>query len=153
MDEIDVSILKILQSDARKSLKEISGRVGLSLPATGERLRKMERSGLIRGYTALLDREKLGLDFCCFCLIILSRHESRHNEGFLAFVRGRPDILECHRITGSHEYLLKIVTKSPKTLESLLVALRDDWGVVKSSTYTVLSTTKEQPTAGPEAGG
>lgn len=146
MDDIDVSILKILQQNARISMREISRQVNLSLPATIERHRKLEREGYIEGYATLLDREKLGKYYCCFCLLIMKYGDSHNDEEFLSFVKANPDVLECHRITGSYEYLLKIVTQSPKTLENMLAKLRDKWGVMKSSTFTVLSSIKEQPT-------
>jgi len=145
MDETDRAIIKALQAEARTSIKELSAQVGLSLPATSERLRKLERSGFISGYTALLNHEKFGKHFCCFCLMTLGRHDSHHDDAFLSFIRDTPDILECHCVTGSYEYILKIVTESPKSLDKILVSLRDKWGVVKSSTYTVLSSVKERP--------
>lgn len=145
MDKKDIDILNILSQEARSPLKEISARVGLSLPATGERIRKLEKSGLIKAYAAILDREKLDKEFCCFCLMILARPDTYKSAAFLEFVRNNPDILECHCITGAYEFILKIVTHSPRTLEETLAHLREKWGVVKSSTFTVLSTIKENP--------
>ena len=144
MDKTDLEILSVLTRDARSSLKEVASRIGLSLPATSERVRKLEKSGVIKGYKAILDRDKLDKEFCCFCLLILARHDSHKNDAFLNFVKNNPDILECHCITGAYEYILKIVTRSPKTLEEILARLRENWGVVKSSTYTVLSSIKEE---------
>ncbi|MDL2259748.1 Lrp/AsnC family transcriptional regulator [Deltaproteobacteria bacterium OttesenSCG-928-K17] len=149
MDKIDAAILKALQLEARISIKELSSRVGLSLPATSERLRKMEKSGVISGYTALLDREKFGQNFCCFCLLTLGRPDSHNNSAFLTFIQETREILECHCVTGSYEYILKIVTESPKSLERILASLRNNWGVVKSSTYTVLASIKERPSISP----
>lgn len=149
MDEIDRHLLRELRLDARCSIKELGERIGLSLSSTRERLRKLEQSGVIRGYAALLDHEQLEKYYCCFCLLILSNHDSHRDGEFLSFVQQSADILECHRITGAHEYLLKIVTRSPKTLEQLLTDLRNRWGVTRSSTYTVLSTLKEEPSAVP----
>ena len=149
MDEIDLSLLRELRQDARCSLKELGERIGLSLSSTRERLRKLEQRGVIRGYAALLDHEQMGLHYCCFCLLILRDSGAHRDDEFLTFIEGSKDILECHRITGAHEYLLKIVTRSPKTLEHTLADLRNHWGVVRSNTYTVLSTLKEVPSAEP----
>lgn len=152
MDKTDRKILVQLQQNARQSVKEISAVVGLSLPTVSERIRKLEQGGVIKGYTALLDHEKFGQQFCCFCLLILRGSETNFDSEFMAYMRGNPRILECHRLLGNYEYLLKVVTSSVRDLEALLCHLRDDWGILKSSTYTVLNTIKEEASLGAQAG-
>lgn len=153
MDKLDREILKILQSDARTSLKSIASQINLSLPATSERLRKLEQSGCIQKYTAILDATKFDKLFYCFCFITL---DPKYNEAmkasntFLAFCAQHTDILECHCIAGDHEYVLKIVTKSVHTLNQLLNEMRMNYAVIKSKTYTVLSTAKENHSISPE---
>lgn len=149
MDETDVAIMTILQANARASIKEISGHVSLSVPAVSSRLRKLEDAGVIKGYTAIFDEEKFDKDFCCFCTLLLDDHNLR-SDSFFSYITSSSDILECHRVTGTHEYLLKIRTKSPKNLEHILAEMRERWGVVQSITYTVLSTMKERASVAPE---
>ncbi|MCC8109871.1 MAG: Lrp/AsnC family transcriptional regulator [Planctomycetes bacterium] len=147
MDDLDVRLLNALQKNSRASLKEIATQVCLSIPATSERLRKLERAGIITGYSVIVDNEKLGRPFLCFCFLTLGAHDSHRAESFLEFIRSEPDILECHRITGGHEYLVKIATRSPRELEELLVRMRDDFGVIKTDTHTILSSLKSSAAA------
>jgi Transcriptional regulators len=142
MDDIDFRLLKALQQNARASLKEIAARINLSIPATSERLRKLENSGVISGYSVILDSEKLGNYFHCFCFLTLDGHGSHRSDQFLEHILRQPEILECYRITGGHEYLVKIATRSPKNLEEILVRMRDEWGVVRTDTHTILSALK-----------
>lgn len=143
MDKLDVSILQILQENARVSLKDISKQISLSIPATSERLRKLEREGYIDNYTAVLNTEKFEREFICFCMVTLSSHTLEYDIAFRKFAEATPDILECHRVTGEYEYILKIITKSSRTMEDLLQKMRAEANVVNTSTFTVLTTSKE----------
>lgn len=143
MDEIDMRILKLLQQDARRPLKEIGEQVSLSLPAARERVRKLEREGYISGYTAVLDPSRFDRRFLCFCLLVIRQDWPGHERDLYAFARERGEVLECHRVTGAYEYLLKLRVSAPAQLEALLKELRVGCGVQKSSTYTVLSSAKE----------
>lgn len=150
MDSIDLIIIQSVEENARISIKDISARINLSIPATSERLKKLEKSGIIKGYTVIVDHEKLKKNFCCFCLVVLNSPYSTDTD-FMNYVQDTNDILECHRVTGTYEYLLKIKTSSPRSLETLLATLRDRWGVAQSLTHTVLSTFKEKSSAIPES--
>lgn len=152
MDDTDRKILSRLQANARRSNKEISAEVGLSPPTVSERIRKLEQAGIINGYTAKLNRERFGQDICCFSLLILRGAETNFDSEFVAYMRGNPYILECHRLIGNYEYLLKVVAGSVRELEAFLCHLREDWGVIKSTTYTVIATLKEEASLGAEAG-
>lgn len=150
MDAIDLAMLKLLQKNARISLSEISGQINLSLPSVSERLRKLERSGVIEGYTVKLNPDKFGRNLWCYCFIVMKDKNAHSDDAFLQFIAGEPDILECHCITGDYEYLLKIATKSTKELERLLARLREQFPVVRSNTVTVLSTIKDADWCLPE---
>ncbi|MDR0885138.1 MAG: Lrp/AsnC family transcriptional regulator [Clostridiales Family XIII bacterium] len=149
MDEIDKNILKTLRYDARISLKNLSQSINLSLPATSERVKKLERSGVIKGYVTLLNPEKFHKEFACFCMVELSSHNVANDEIFAAFAKNHPDILECHRITGQYEYMLKIATTSAKGMEKILEAMKSKH-VINTSTFTVLATHKEEVTIQPD---
>jgi len=145
MDKIDTNILQALKKNARASLKDISMQINLSIPSTSERLRKLEQSGIIRGYTVLLDNQKLEKSFTCLCMIALMEDSFCLQKKFRQFILQSPEIVECHCVTGECEYVLKVVTNSIKTLEALLLSFRTDYGIVKSHTYAVLSTVKDYP--------
>jgi len=145
IDDIDKSLIRALQKNARSSLKDLSNQINLSLPSTSERLRKLEKNGYIIGYKVLLDRQKLGQSITCFCMIVLKEQNFDSEKEFRKLIKQRTEIVECHCITGEYEYILKIVTESTRTLERLLESFREDFSITKSYTYAVLSTIKEEP--------
>jgi Lrp/AsnC family leucine-responsive transcriptional regulator len=150
MDEIDKSILKNILNNARMPLSELSRRINLSLPATSERLRKLERSGLIKSYATLLDPEKTGRAFSCFCLIKLKEHAASDAKALIDFAAQEGDIIECHHITGEYNYLLKILTHSPKDMESLIKRMQVEINVSNTDTIIVLHTHKDVVSPFPE---
>lgn len=149
MDEIDLVILSELQKDARKSLNEISHIVNLSLPAVSERVRKLERSNAIIKYTIILNPEKFNKTLSCLCFLNLEGKSEKTSLQFYDFVLAEPDIICCHCITGQHEYVLKIMTESTKSLQTLLERMRHDTPVQFTNTYVILSTIKDMPSLPP----
>jgi len=143
IDEIDLSILKELSKDARTPLSSISSKVNLSVPAISERIKKLEKGGYINKYTTVLEPKMFNKNLICFCLITLKYDEERL-EVFKEIVKSEPDILECHCITGEYEYLLKIITDGPESLEKLLSFIRRKALVLTSSTSISLSTLKNE---------
>jgi Lrp/AsnC family leucine-responsive transcriptional regulator len=141
LDETDVKILEILQREGRTKRNELAEVVGLSLPAASERLKKLEESGIITGYSAKLDHRMLGKDVTAF--IIITVDSSRHFPAFLEHTGNTVEILECHAITGEGTHLLKIRTENTSGLEKLLAKIQSWQGVTKTTTSIVLSTTKE----------
>ncbi len=141
IDEIDTKILEILQREGRTKRNELAERVGLSLPAVSERLKKLEESGLIMGYYARLDHHLLGNDVTAF--IIATIDSSKHFAAFVEHVHSTPEILECHAITGDGTHLIKIRTENTSGLEKLLAKIQSWQGVAKTRTSVVLSTSKE----------
>lgn len=117
LDETDIRILELLQTDGRLSNAEIARRVDLSPPATHSRVKRLEESGIIRQYTTLLDRERLGYDMVCFINVSLQLHQLEAVERFKALVQDLPEVLECHHITGQYDYLLKAVFRNRAELQ------------------------------------
>ncbi|GHV29611.1 AsnC family transcriptional regulator [Spirochaetia bacterium] len=144
MDAIDRKILEILRKKARIPLKELSYQVNRSLPSTSERLHKLERAGYIKEYAAILDPKKFNKEFTCFCMVEFSRHDIDYDRDFVDFVMACPEILECHRITGTYEYMLKIVTRSVKDMEQLIEVMRLEKRVINTSTITILTSIKDE---------
>lgn len=141
LDDIDLKILEIIQKQGRTRRNDLADRVGLSLPAASERLRKLEEAGIIRGYHARLDHRMLGKDITAF--IVVTVDSSKHYATFVEHVQSTDDILECHAITGEGTHLLKIRTENTSSLEKLLAKIQSWTGVVKTTTSLVLSTPKE----------
>lgn len=141
LDAIDHALLEQLQADAKASLAELGAHVGLSAPSVMERIRKLEASGVITGYHAALDARRLGLDITAF--IGVSINYPKDIERFLEELGGRPQVLECHHVTGGHTLLLKVKTRNTASLESLLSAVREVEGVTRTETMVVLSTKSE----------
>ncbi|GHV75864.1 AsnC family transcriptional regulator [Spirochaetia bacterium] len=150
MDAIDRKILDILRKKARIPLKELSHEVDRSLPSTSERLHKLEHAGYIKEYAAILDPKKFNKEFTCFCMVEFSRHDIDYDRDFVDFVMHCPEILECHRITGTYEYMLKIVTRSVKDMEQLIEVMRLEKRVINTSTITILTSIKDEASIGAE---
>jgi Lrp/AsnC family leucine-responsive transcriptional regulator len=150
LDATDRKILGILRKRARIPLKEMSAHVNLSLPATSERLHKLEKSGYIKEYAAILDPQKFNKEFTCYCMVEFSRHDMDYDREFVDFVMNCPEIIACHRITGSYEYMLKIITRSVRDMEQLIEIMRSEKRVINTSTITVLSSLKDEASIGPE---
>ncbi len=147
-DLIDEQILKLLVQDAKTPLARLSASVNLSVPAVSERIRKLVGAGYIGGYTLVLDPLRFGKALTCYTFVSL-RYDEAKLENFLAFVQTEPDILECHLVTGDHEYMLKIVTEDPRRLGEILGELRKQAEVLTSSTSISLSTLKQSRTIDP----
>jgi Lrp/AsnC family leucine-responsive transcriptional regulator len=148
MDDIDIKILRVLQKDARASLADIGQKVRLSVSAVGERVKKLEASGVIGRYVAIIDGSSFHKELMAFMFISLEKPSFA--ETFLRFVQTENDILECHYIAGNYDYVLKIVTNSPSTLEKLLTKIKSVPGIDKTYTNVVLATCKNNKSVFPE---
>jgi Lrp/AsnC family leucine-responsive transcriptional regulator len=141
VDEIDIKILDILQARGRTKRNELADKIGLSLPSASERLRKLEESKYIVGYTATVDYRKLGKDITAFISVIID--SSKRYQNFIDHATAQEEILECHAITGEGSHLLKVRTESTITLEKLLSKIQSWPGITGTRTNLVLSTSKE----------
>ncbi len=144
LDKIDLKILDILQREGRISNAELARRIALSQPATHARLKRLEQSGVIRSYLAVLDREKLGFEMLCFVHVILEKHQPDWVKTFHANVMNMPEVVECYHVTGEFDYLLKVVMRHRRELEEFLVEkLSHIPGVGRVHTSVVLREVKE----------
>jgi DNA-binding Lrp family transcriptional regulator len=144
LDDLDRRILNILQKDARRSRAEIGRDVGLSAAAVHERIKKLERAGVIRQYAALLDPEKAHCDLLAFVQIFLDH--PRHEAMLLREVVAMSEVQECHRITGAATILMKVRAPDRRGLQRLILdRLNAMEGIRGTETVLVLSTAKETP--------
>lgn len=143
LDDLDRALLHALQEDARRSNVELARLVDLSATGLQKRLRRLEESGVITGYTARLAREALGYDMLCFVQVTLQRHEPDAVDNFRREVQAMPEVLECHHLTGEFDYLLKVVVLNRKHLERFILnTLTPVRGMDKIRTSLVLSEIK-----------
>ena len=108
IDTISRNILRALESNGRISNIELAEHVGLSPSACLRRVQDLERIGIIKGYRAVLDREKLGTGITAFVMVGLSAHLSKDARAFELAMEAAPQVRECHNITGAVEYLLRV---------------------------------------------
>ena len=143
LDEIDSTLLTILQEDARLSNAELARRVDLSATGLHKRLRRLQDAGVIARYVAVVDREAVGFDMLCFVQVTLQRHAPDAVENFRREVQTMPEVLECHHLTGEFDYLLKVVVRNRKHLEQFILhTLTPVRGMDKIRTSLVLSEIK-----------
>jgi len=110
-DSVDRKILSILEKNARISNAELAEKVNLSPTPCLRRLRKLESTGLIRGYAALLDEKALGLHASALLFVNLEKNTKENAEQFEAALKLLPEVLECFVVAGRHDYVLRIVTR------------------------------------------
>jgi DNA-binding Lrp family transcriptional regulator len=109
LDHHDRAILRLLQQDARITNTLLAERVSLSESATLRRVKALEESGFIEGYTALIDQQRVGYPVNVFVSITLDRQSQPGLEAFESAVRKVPEVMECYLMTGEHDYLLRLV--------------------------------------------
>lgn len=137
MDKLDSEIIKLLNSNARMSLKQIAGTVGLTSPAIKTRIEKMEKDGIIRGYSLDLNTKAIGFMVTAFISVAV---DSAVKNEFYAYIQECPNVVECHGITGNYFALLKVIFKSTMDLDNFLSTIQK-YG--ETSTNIVLSTYKD----------
>ncbi len=143
LDPTDRAILHELQQNARITNTELAQRVDLSAPGVQKRLRKLEENGVIRRYAAVVNPEAVGYDMLCFVQVTLQRHEPTAVEHFRQVIQEMPEVLECYHLTGEHDYLLKVVVRNRKHLETFLLdTLTPVPGMDKIRTSLVLNEIK-----------
>lgn len=121
--EIDAKswkILQVLQDDARISLTELAGRVALSVPAVSERLKRLEESGVITGYRAVVPPAEVGYGIMALIGITTAQPDKQR---LLSLLQGRPEVLECHHVTGQDSVMMKVVTTDIGALEAFVAGI------------------------------
>ncbi|MCE2915293.1 MAG: Lrp/AsnC family transcriptional regulator [Rubrivivax sp.] len=113
LDGIDRRILQALQGQGRITYDELASQVGLSSSATLRRVKRLEESGVIAGYAALLAPERLGLGLTAYITVRLEKHSDRRNpmDAFAAAVQAWPEVVECSALTGEMDYLLRVLVR------------------------------------------
>jgi len=140
MDAIDYKILTCLKENARENATNIGAKINLSTSAVIERIKKLESSGMIQQYTTIINQSALGREL--FAFIYVSLEHPKHYENFVEKIKGNSSVAECYYIAGDFDFILKVVTKTGKTLEEILNYIKGISGVSLTRTSVVLSTNK-----------
>lgn len=144
MDTNDIKTLGLLQEDGRASWTRLGEFLGVTGPAAAERVRRLEQRGVIRGFTALIDPESVGLALTAF--IAVSLEKPTHRAAFLERVQALPEIQECHHCTGDDDYLLKVRCRGVSDLDRVInTELKAVRGVLRTRTTIVMRTSKDSP--------
>ena len=145
LDRLNKRILRELTSDGRVSNTELADRVGLSASACLRRVQDLERLGVIKSYRAVLNPAALGIGFTAYIAVGLSDHSKISQEAFQEAIALSPEVRECHNITGSFEYILRIETEN---LASYKVFHTDVLGTLPQvnsiTTYVVMDSPKDE---------
>jgi Lrp/AsnC family leucine-responsive transcriptional regulator len=120
LDKQDLILLSELQRDSRQTVQQLADAAGLSSTPAWKRVKEMEATGVIRGYTALVDREKIGLSLCVLAEINLTRHNEDDVRRFEREVSSCPPIVSCYSTTGQADYVVKVLVPDIKAYESFL---------------------------------
>ncbi|MDY7023111.1 MAG: Lrp/AsnC family transcriptional regulator [Cyanobacteriota bacterium] len=142
MDTIDIKVIQYLMAQGRITWSELATLLGLSAPATAERVKRLEEKGIIEGYNARINPEAVGCQLTAFIAVTLQQPQYR--AAFLQQIQKMPEVMECHHVTGDDDYLLKVRCQDTHHLEQIVSEeIKGIAGILKTRTTVVLSTPKE----------
>ena len=121
LDFTDKNLLNLLQQDAKQTTKALSLKLNLSVTAVYERIKKLEKEGIIQHYVALLNSNKIERGFVVFCHLKLIQHTKEFISKFESQVIRLPEVLECHHVSGDYDYILKILVKDMEAYREFLI--------------------------------
>ncbi|MEO8608056.1 MAG: Lrp/AsnC family transcriptional regulator [Chloroflexota bacterium] len=142
-DQLDHAILKELQMNGRISVADLARKIHLSPPAVHQRIKRLEREGVIRQYVALVDREAAGYDVLCFIRVSIQPHTKTRMSDFQASMQALSAVLECYHTAGSFDLLMKVLVRDHKELDHFISEhLMTIAGVERIETNVVLNEMK-----------
>ena len=147
IQDADVLILQVLQSDGRLSMQEVAEKTGLSASQCWRRVRDLEAAGIISGYAAQVKAKSVGLSAIAYVHVALRDHEEDSVSSFLRLVETETQIVECASITGDHDFVLKIYARGPEYLEDFIMRRLLKSGLVKDTRSNFIL--REMKTRGP----
>ena len=140
LDRVDRDILAILQNDGRSSASYIAQEIGMSIPAVTDRIKKLQESGIIMGFTTVLNHRKAGLDVSAFITVI--SESSGHYSDVVRETNNSPEIIQCFTTTGNGSHVLFALVENTHSLEKLLRKIQSWPGVMRTETQIILSSYK-----------
>jgi len=148
LDDVDLKILNLLLQDGRIAHTAIGKEIELSGPSVYARIQRMEREGIIKGYSVILAPEKVGRGLAAF-VRIRTQTPGYDSDAFERFLQEEEQIVECHDVDGEDCYILKVRTASTQSLQKLLAAIRSFPGITRTVTTIALETLKEEGSVRP----
>ncbi|MCX2719737.1 Lrp/AsnC family transcriptional regulator [Lentiprolixibacter aurantiacus] len=121
LDQVDVNLLNLLQADSKQTTKAFASTLGLSSTAVYERIKRLERNGVIRKYVALIDKSKVDRDFTVLCHVKLIQHIKENVEQFEREVLKLEEVSECFHVSGDYDYILKIHVRDMQAYREFMV--------------------------------
>jgi Lrp/AsnC family transcriptional regulator, leucine-responsive regulatory protein len=121
MDVIDRKIIKLLQEDLKQNTKEIAKKIGLTVSPTYERIKKLEESGVIKKYIAIIDRDKIGQKIMVYCQISLMKHSRELIDNFINAINSYPEVLVCQHVSGNYDFLLKLGVEDMNAYQKFVI--------------------------------
>jgi DNA-binding Lrp family transcriptional regulator len=144
LDETDKKILEIIQKDGRITNTKLASTIGISQPAMLERVRRLESSGVIACYNAILDRDKIGLEVMVFVAVSLAIHQLSSVDKIKKKMVSFPEVLECYQVSGDDDFILKVALENINSyMEFVMNKLSKIDGIRKVKSSFVLSTVKD----------
>lgn len=122
LDKLDRQLLGLLQEDAKRTNKALALHLGLSVTAVYERIKKLEKLGVIKKYVALIDKSKVNKGYVAFCHVKLVQHSQEYVMKFEREVGKLEEVLECYHISGDYDYILKVLVKDMAAFREFMVA-------------------------------
>lgn len=141
LDLIDLKIIESLGGNGRVRFSELAEIVGLSIPSVSERLDKLQKNGIIKGFTTEVDERRLGFDIQAFIRVRVD--SSKHYKSFLDHVMKEDEIMECYSVTGEGSHIMRVMTNNTASLEQFLSRIQSWPGVLSTNTSVVLSKLKK----------
>lgn len=120
LDSIDKKILTLLQGNSKINVKELALKIGLTQTPVYERIKRLEKTGIIQNYIAILNKEKVGYNVEVFCQVTLLVHSKELINRFEAAINKMDEVIECFHVAGNYDYLLKIIVKNMKNYQNFL---------------------------------
>ncbi|RKR13053.1 Lrp/AsnC family leucine-responsive transcriptional regulator [Maribacter vaceletii] len=121
LDAIDKKLLNELQEDGKQSIKQLAQKVNLSITPTHERIKRIEASGIIKKYVALIDPESININLVVYCQVTLAKHQEDYFKEFEAYINTLEEVQEVCYIAGAYDYLLKIVLRDMKEYQEFIL--------------------------------
>ncbi len=144
LDEKDLQILRLIQHDAKLSVREIASHINLSSTPTHERIKRMETRGIIKEYVAIVDRRLIDKGLMVLVMVALSAHNKKMATKFIDGVQALPEVIEFHNISGDFDFVLKIVSPSMDDFHDFFVnRLSEIEGIGQTKSIFVMNTIKE----------
>ena len=141
LDSVDKKIISILKNNARNSVSNIAEEINLSIPATSDRIKKMEDMNIIVGYKTIVNPQKIGLDILAL-ITIISKSSADYGK-IITYANQTDEIVECFATTGRGSHILIVQTKNSQSLEQLLRTIQSWPNVMRTETQIILSANKE----------